>query len=99
MRADRDTLEARLDRIRRATDAIDPPPSLAAEVMARAASAPSARSGRVTAAWWAQLGPVGRSFVPVAMLAAAAAVALAWSGQATLDETATSALDIAQDLP
>jgi hypothetical protein len=98
MRSDRDTLEARLDRIRRATDAIEPPPGLAAEVMSRVAS-PSRRAEQASVTWWAQLGPVGRRFVPVATLAAAAAVAMAWSVQATLDETAVSALDIAQDLP
>ena len=111
MRADRDPLhprgsspddgeplEARLARIRRATDAIAPPPSLAADVMARVASR-AARSSQPAATWWTHLGPVARHFVPVATLAAAAALALAWSGQATLAETAASALDLAQDLP
>ena len=113
-------LESELARIRRATDAIEPPPDFAAEVMARVgsraprsvtmgatptdpgglASSPSTpRSGLPAAEWLAQLSFVGRRFVPIATLAAAAAVALAWSVQTTLDETAPSALDIAQDLP
>jgi len=91
-------LESELARIRRATDAIEPPPDFAAEVMARVGSR-APHSSPPSTAWLAQLSFVGRRFVPIATLAAAAAVALAWSVQTTLDESAPSALDIAQDLP
>jgi hypothetical protein len=114
MRADHDyhpgdpPLEATLARLRRATDAIEPPPGYAARVLAQALDPgrlPPVSDGRASAkppsqaSVWAHLGPVGRRFVPAAMLAAAAALALAWSAQEHLDENVDSALELAQGLP
>jgi hypothetical protein len=93
MKADRET-DALLARVRRATEAIEPPPDFAARVLA-AASLPR----RSTTSWWAQIGPAGRRVVPFAAIAAAAAMALAWSADARLDESADSAIDLAQGLP
>jgi hypothetical protein len=91
-RDDLPPLEAELARIRAATEAIEPPPDFAARVLSLTARPrPSI--------WWADLGPVGRRFVPFAAMAAAAALALAWSAQAGLDETAPSAFELAQSLP
>jgi hypothetical protein len=99
-----DSLAAVLGGIRSATDAIAPPSDFAARVMARTARVrpvPTLRDARErpSTAWWADLGPVGRRFVPVAAMAAAAAFALAWSAQDGLDDTAPSALELAQSLP
>jgi hypothetical protein len=85
----REPLSGALDRIRAATDGIEPPPDFAARVLAQ-----TARARAPT--WVVHLGPVGRRFVPFAAMAAAAALALAWSAQSGLDETAPSALDLAQ---
>jgi len=87
-----DPVDVALAGIRRATDGIEPPAGFSGQVMARAAVVRPA-------SWWADLGMVGRRFVPCAALAAAAALALAWSAQTGLDETAPSALELAQSLP
>ena len=97
MKADDDggvaPLDTRLAGLRGATEVVDPPPDFAARVLA----ATSRRSPG--GSWWAQLGPAGRRVVPFAAVAAAAAMALAWSADARLDDAAASALDLAQDLP
>jgi hypothetical protein len=90
-----DPVDAVLARARRATDGIEPPADFTARVLT-ATSRP--RSMRSTS-WWAQLGPAGWRVVPFAAVAAAAAMALAWSADAHLDETADAAMDIAQGLP
>ena len=46
---------------------------------------------------WTQLTPVSRRIVPLAALAAAAALVLAWSADSRLDDTAPSALELAQE--
>ncbi len=93
MKADHSTdLDAQLAEIRQATAGIAPPAGFSTRVMARAAVVRPA-------SWWGDLGSVGRRFVPFAAVAAAAAMALAWSAQTGLDETAPSALELAQSLP
>lgn len=105
---DPDPVDTLLADVRRATEVIDPPPDFAARVLAatsreRRASGPS--SGRRSpvvdagASWWPQLGSAGRRVVPFAAVAAAAAMALAWSADARLDDAVVVAADLAQDLP
>ena len=96
--SDQDPVDTLLARVRRATEVVDPPPDFAARVVA-VTSAPTRPAAKPT--WWVQLGPAGRRVVPLAALAAAAAMALAWSADARLDDSAAGALDLdpAQDLP
>ncbi len=88
----RDPVDVVLAGIRTATDGLEPPGGFAAQVMARAALVRPI-------GFWGALGTVGPRFVPFAALAAAAALALAWSAQTGLDDTAPSALELAQSLP
>ena len=93
-----DALDAALARVRRATDAIEPPADFTAGAVSRALSQRRSRPSPQGSVW-AHLGPVGRRFVPAAALAAAASLALAWSAQEHVDDSADSALDLAQGLP
>jgi hypothetical protein len=109
---DRETTDALLARVRRATEVIEPPADFPARVLA-AVSRPRSPWGPpesgprlgspwgppVPASWWLQLGPAGRRVVPFAAIAAAAAMALAWSADARLDDSADAAIDVAQGLP
>ena len=94
MKADRpsDPVDAALAGLRRATEAIEPPPDFGARVLAGVARPRPA-------AWWVPLGGIGGRAVPLAALAAAAALALAWTAEARLDDTAATAFDLAQELP
>jgi hypothetical protein len=107
MKADHE-IDTLLAGVRRATEVIDPPPDFAARVLAVAMGETPKPPARPAASrpcpdltWWAQLGPAGRRVVPLAALAAAAAMALAWSADARLDDSVAGALDLdlAQDLP
>jgi hypothetical protein len=90
-----DPTDAVLARARRATEAMEPPADFPERILA-AVSRPRVVA---PASWWTQLGPAGRRVVPFAAIAAAAAMALAWSADARLDESADSAIDIAEALP
>ncbi len=105
-------VDALLARARLATEAIEPPPAdFAARVLAATsrpravtmgATPPNPRSRLIRelpTSSWAQLGPMGRRVMPFAAAAAAAAMALAWSADDRLDDSAASAIDIAQGLP
>jgi hypothetical protein len=92
-----DPVDTFLAGVRRATEVIDPSPDFAARVLAVTRE----RSSHPVPSWWAQLGLAGRRVVPLTALAAAAAMALAWSADARLYDSAAGALDLdpAQDLP
>ena len=82
MKADEDPTGTLLAGLRRATESVEPPPDFAARVLAATSRA------RPRSVWWAQLGPAARRIVPFAAVAAAAAMALAWSADARLDDAA-----------
>jgi hypothetical protein len=77
-----------LARARAATEAIEPPPAFAERLVA-------ATRGRQTG--WTQVDAVARRAVPVALLAAAAALALAWYAESPSD--GSTALDDIEGVP
>jgi hypothetical protein len=93
-------VQAAMDRARAATDAIEPPPAFAERVVAATRGRPSGLDGghpHPQAPGWTQLDAVARRAVPVAMLAAAAALALAWYAESPSD--GSTALDDIEEVP
>ena len=93
MKAETETMEGRFERLRASTEQIAPPADFASRVLTRV------RDRKVRPSWWAALVPLGRSAVPLAALAAAAAIALAAVGEARVDDTITAAIDLAGGTP
>jgi hypothetical protein len=92
------SIQATLERARAATDAIEPPPAFAERVVAATRGRPSGLDGgHPQAPGWTQLDAVARRAVPVAMLAAAAALALAWYAESPSD--GSTALDDIEEVP
>jgi hypothetical protein len=84
----RPSVQEALERARAATAAIEPPPAFAERVVA-------ATRGRQSG--WTQVDALARRAVPVAMLAAAAALALAWYAESPSD--GSTALDDIEEVP
>jgi hypothetical protein len=86
--SEQDPIEARLERLARATEGVTARPDFTARVISRLPRNP--------VGWWSDLPKIARRVVPVAALVAAASVAWAVRSSFDADEALTDSYDVTE---